>query len=897
MASYLDEIPKFREYVPQLPVDVMAKVGMYKQEKYEQNVTKIQNEIEKVAGLDVYNDVDKQYLQSKLDELGGNLRMFAAGDFSNFQLVNSVSGMTGQIIKDKNVRNAVSSTANIRKQQQYMEEDRRKGTLHPNNEIYFNDKLGEYAKSTTPGQIFSGNYETYTDYQKKWREIKKELDIKEDTSDLPFLMDKAGNYTDKKGNILPPGSKPIPNDYMIRETFKGIDPEKLKQAVMSSMDDKDFRQMQIDAYVKYRGYTPDMLYEDAKERFDKTQEPQIKTIDRLNILRAQNLGNQEMIDKIDEQLNQYKTKIEKDRSEFDESMKEMQKNPESFKNKIFMMDSINQFANSFSNISHIQNIVDSPIKKQMNEDRNYNLNVMKFEVDNDHWQKTYNLSLRSQTLAEDKERFNQALEAYKAGAGPNPFLPEVGKLPGGAQTDQDVLNGLIESFKQGADLEQNNKDKNILKAEWAKNQLTRADYEKQSGRKPGSMTDAEYRKVLEDQFNSNLVAYNQNPNNPNLTVTERKVFDKYARLDKIYKLKANLLTQTSNDVDAQHPEYINEINKLSKNKVNFTQWRPSRFPSGAVNPRGETYTVLSKSESEIYNDIKNGDARLYADKGQIVLTYPKLNIKYDIPRYAPGADVTGAQEIRPALLNVVNMYNKVRSLEKARDRDYLVTLGDKVNSIAPQYSNLPTGSASKFLPVLNKFKTEQKGQTEEAQGYVKGKDFDWETSVALANDKETTPTYITGLDRTYVTLVGKVKGKETTQSFVVPNEDFNVVFPGALGKNDTEFIQTAAANGSTNYKYPRLKSALSDPDDAFASANYTNYNTKKYIVKADVFFDQNDKNSTIPVIYVKSKKTGRIVPVAVNRDLTFTGSESTINQVTDASIIEQLKKQDINADF
>jgi hypothetical protein len=664
---------------------------------------------------------------------------------------------------------------------------------------------------------------------------------------------------------------------------------------MSTMDDNDYRQMRIDAYVQYKGYTPDMLASDAKERFENQQAPLLKTIDNLNILRSQNLGNQAMLDQIDKQLTQYKTKVDKDRTEFDETLQDINSNPESFKNKLFTMDSINGFANSFSNISHIQQIVDSPIKKQMNEDRNYNLSVMEFQVENDQWQKTYNLSLRSQNLAEDKEKFNQALEAYKAGAGPNPFLPEVGKLPGGAPTDQAVLDGLIESFKQGSDLEQNTKDRNEIKAEWAKNQLTKVDYEKQSGRKPGSMTDAEYRKILEDQFNSNLVAYNKNPNNSNLTASERKVFDKYARLDKIYKLKANLLTETDKEVNEKHPEYVNEVNKLSKNKVNFTDWRPSRFPSGRINPSGETYTALSKSEAEIYNDVKNGDARLHVDKGQIILQYPKQGIIYTTNTI--GYRGKGGEAVQTALLNVASMYKKVRSLEKKRDQDYLITLGNKINSIAPQYSNLPTGSGNKFLPVLNKFKVEQKGQTEEAEGFVKGKDFNWDAAVALANNKETTPTYVTGLDKTYVTLTGNINGKPAVQSFAVRNEDFNVVFPGALGRNDVEFIQTSAANGSTNYKYPRLKSALSDPYDAFSSANYTNYNTNKYIVKADVFFDQNDKNSTVPVIYVKSKTTGKIISLPVNRDLTFSGSEATINQVTDASIIEQLKKQNINANF
>ena len=137
MASYLDEIPNFRDYVPQMPVEVMAQVGMYKQQKYEENVTKIQSQIDQIAGLDVIKDVDKAYLQSKLDELSGNLRTYAAGDFSNFQLVNSVSGMTKQIVKDPTIQNAVSSTAWYRKQQQAIEEARKKGKSDKNNEEFF----------------------------------------------------------------------------------------------------------------------------------------------------------------------------------------------------------------------------------------------------------------------------------------------------------------------------------------------------------------------------------------------------------------------------------------------------------------------------------------------------------------------------------------------------------------------------------------------------------------------------------------------------------------------------------------------------------------------------------------------------------------------------------------
>ena len=63
MASFTDAISTFNPYVSQLPVDAMVKVGMYKQQRYDEGVQKIQGYIDNVAGMDVARDVDKQYLQ------------------------------------------------------------------------------------------------------------------------------------------------------------------------------------------------------------------------------------------------------------------------------------------------------------------------------------------------------------------------------------------------------------------------------------------------------------------------------------------------------------------------------------------------------------------------------------------------------------------------------------------------------------------------------------------------------------------------------------------------------------------------------------------------------------------------------------------------------------------
>ena len=83
MASFTDNIPTFNSYVQQLPVEAMVSVGQAKQQQYNEGIQKIQTNIDNVAGMDIVRDVDKEYLQSKLNQLGNDTRLFAAADFSD----------------------------------------------------------------------------------------------------------------------------------------------------------------------------------------------------------------------------------------------------------------------------------------------------------------------------------------------------------------------------------------------------------------------------------------------------------------------------------------------------------------------------------------------------------------------------------------------------------------------------------------------------------------------------------------------------------------------------------------------------------------------------------------------------------------------------------------------
>ena len=82
MASYKDPTNlKFNPYVQQRPVEAMLKVGLYKQERYDQGVQKIQESIDNIAGLDLIRPQDKEYLKSKLNQLGSQLSNVEVGNF------------------------------------------------------------------------------------------------------------------------------------------------------------------------------------------------------------------------------------------------------------------------------------------------------------------------------------------------------------------------------------------------------------------------------------------------------------------------------------------------------------------------------------------------------------------------------------------------------------------------------------------------------------------------------------------------------------------------------------------------------------------------------------------------------------------------------------------------
>ena len=263
-------------------------MGMERQGKYDQGIQKIQGQIDNVAGMDVIKGEHKAYLQTKLNELGSNLKKVAASDFSNFQLVNSVGGMASQIIKDPTIEGAVYSTQKFRKEQAKQEAAQKAGKSSPENEWYFNNQFQSWLGNKDINSRFNGEYVQYTDVNKKLNDVVDKVHEADNSIDQTNMRDAQGNtlyyktveVTDAKGKKIPQttvstdpqsGGQTRVDDVMLRIKTKGKSAEKILNTFYDNLDENDKRQLMITGAYHYKGATADTFKKDIIGNYDATK--------------------------------------------------------------------------------------------------------------------------------------------------------------------------------------------------------------------------------------------------------------------------------------------------------------------------------------------------------------------------------------------------------------------------------------------------------------------------------------------------------------------------------------------------------------------------------------------------------------------------------------------------
>jgi hypothetical protein len=351
MASFTDVIPQFNPYIQQLPVEAMAKVGMEKQERYDQGLQKIQSQIDQVAGLSLYRDSDKQQLQSKLNELGTKLKTVAAGDFSNYQLVNSVAGMAGTIMKDPIVLAGVQSTQNIKNNEKLMEEARQKGELTPDNLDYYSKKLSAYENSGLVDDrgkpiVFGAKYEPHFDVEKFARETFNAVKPSNMSWDEVFTKDVNG--------------KTVYSPVMLQMEKEGLFPETVRQTIDQIFSDpRVAKQLQITGEYNYKGQDANSL----KTMLVGQQNFKIAEVNNEIsdlTLKKNSTENLEEKGKIDIQIKNLQDQLPKIQNSYTGLIKAADSNTEAVRGYLYENDVRDRYTSMFGYMKTKQNRVQDP---------------------------------------------------------------------------------------------------------------------------------------------------------------------------------------------------------------------------------------------------------------------------------------------------------------------------------------------------------------------------------------------------------------------------------------------------------------------------------------------------------------------------------------------------------
>jgi hypothetical protein len=447
MASFTDQITKFNPYVQQLPVEAMVQVGMRRQAKYDEGVEKIQSYIDNIAGLDVIKPIHKEYIQSKLNELGGKLKTVAAGDFSNQQLVNSIGGMTTQIIKDPTVQNAVYSTQRVRKVQGDMEAAKKAGKSGIENEVWANDEISSWINDGNAQTTFNGEFVEYTDLDKQLRDLASKLKEAENSVDIPFKTDADGRtlyystVKDAKGKVVrmdvsldPKKGVPEKDDAMKRIKTKGIGAQRILNNFYDSLSENDKRQLKITANYHYRGATKDTFKNDIVNTYTTAKQMlseqvvdwavKLQTDNKLTAAERSDIeanittANKKLTD------GTFENQIAKKTAEID-NIKDLTQ----YKYALYSEKYLTNLAKDLANESKIVEIMTNPYQQADMEKQKLQFQVNKAQQEHSEWAASHALAVAKFNSDEEKKIYERTQEEAKKRA-----LQPI-TTPGGLGTD------------------------------------------------------------------------------------------------------------------------------------------------------------------------------------------------------------------------------------------------------------------------------------------------------------------------------------------------------------------------------------------------------------------------------------------------------------------------------
>jgi len=845
MASWTDSIPQFNPYVQQLPVEAMVEVGMEKQRRYDEGIQKIQSYVDNIAGLDVVRDIDKAYLQTKLNELGGKLMTVAAGDFSNYQLVNSVGGMANQITKDKYVQNAVGSTAWYRKELAAMEKARSEGKSSEANIYDFNEKANKWLTSNELTYKFNDRYTPYTDVKKKALEAIKALHPNLEKYDIPFEVIDGKINTRKIA------------DAMQRYKIEGVSEKQIQQAIYATMTPDDVNQLGIDARYQFRGVTPEQLTQRATNNYTSTRNDAIASIAFLRKQRGITTDPNK-ISSIDDSIDYYEELIGKDGKpgkldeELANNLRDAQNDPNGVKLSLYKDAFVKELGNAFTWKNQEMEYVESPHKKQENFRTEMAFkqqveNRQRYEFSVTTAQKERELQMKAEEIAVKKA------EVY----GIDSPWTEIGNPTDNALMSEKLFADHVSSV--GSTIESE------------KGRLRTKGY-------------------TDDQINSMLKAYADNPNKPNVPANAISSLQSIWKNENYSKSLEQFQKRKKAEAEAQvkkDPKYAKIIEESDRFVNTINGGKPIVFPDGTSISAKEMGDKLLKNEAVMLNLGFGNIGYLDRKTNKMQKISNQENGKY--VRNVPGSLYYKVQQ-------VLGYVNKKKEVFTKVDDNYKNVLAPFAQEFVPQIKAL--GSDKNGAPTaLTRQQLSGLITARSMQGVAADDNCDIGEASAMLTDEnaKNTQVFIHQNGDKYEIWMKNLSDPSNIQKISVSQTEVAQRFgPGYVNPRTQETYRVNVGAGNTNINR--------NPTEAFLQQKFGNFpNVSRYNITADLDRDVDNPDLYIPYINVK-KKDGRYATFEISGDnklrrLGFDQAISQLDGLTDKNLIDIIKELYPNYDI
>jgi hypothetical protein len=227
--------------------DFVQAVLSYKQQGYDINKAKIQNAYDQNSLLKVAKGVDQEYIDARLKEVANISNRYTGMDLSDNNFAASITSNINQVLDEK-VQNAVISTKSMQAEDNYIE------SLKGSDK--YSEKSHQYALAKSDRQRYLNSTEAGDRYRagldyREYRDVRGKL-----MKTMPALTKMFYDQSKEMGQGTGAGG------FTTWNTYQGVEKDKVRNAILSQLDDKDRAYLEVEAWSEYDRLPDDYIREE-----------------------------------------------------------------------------------------------------------------------------------------------------------------------------------------------------------------------------------------------------------------------------------------------------------------------------------------------------------------------------------------------------------------------------------------------------------------------------------------------------------------------------------------------------------------------------------------------------------------------------------------------------------